>query len=142
MRDVKFRGKRLDNGEWIHGYLIQSLPYQDGSVRAWIKKRSLLPPTTIYHSISFFDEVDPGTVGQYTGPKDRNGVEIYEGDVYRYEGREVANGKQIFPIRTKTIENFIRDTNTMLNIFECSSRNSIEVIGNIHDNPELLEGGR
>ena len=63
MREIKFRGKRLDNGEWLYGSLV----ILNGR----------------YFIFDDVNEVDPTTVGEFTGLKDRNGKEVYEGDVIR-----------------------------------------------------------
>lgn len=130
MREIKFRGIRLDNGEWVYGDLLHCKG--DDAGRVFIKT-----DTGLF-------EVDPNTVGQYTGLKDKNGREIYVGDILKSErddrlyvvkfwiGMFYASVEERnkgifggFPLHALT-ENEESG-------YEC------DIIGNIHDDPELLK---
>lgn len=132
-REILFRGKRLDNREWIEGDFIQSSAYAD---RAWITE-----------SKTIFDgeicgirvrEVDPSTVGQYIGLKDENGKKIYEGDVVSvvYLSGTTYEKKVTGPVVYTESEFYVDTEYFGYGIYDMSPK----VIGNIHDNPELLEG--
>ena len=130
MREIKFRGIRLDNGEWVYGDLLHCKG--DDAGRVFIKT-----DTGLF-------EVDPNTVGQFTGLKDNNGREIYVGDILKSErddrlyvvkfwiGMFYASVDECnkgifggFPLHALT-ENEESG-------YEC------DIIGNIHDDPELLK---
>lgn len=134
MREILFRGKRKDNGEWIYGYYFQkqNLCAKDG-----------LP---ISHAISdlppFGAEIIPETVGQYTGLTDKNGEMIFEGDVIKnadYIGIvEYDDVTATFCVVTYFYEQNIKIPDEKIS-FDFAY--PIILIGNIHDNPELLKGG-
>lgn len=134
MREIKFRGKRLDNGEWVFGDFIRHYENQ----RRFIACDQLAYTYTecgISRLVSeHFCEVDTATVGQYTGLKDKDGREIYEGDIVNCWGGECCQGYWEF---NDTIAvNDIRDY-VISGILGESEY--IDVIGNVYDNPELLE---
>lgn len=123
MRKIKFRGKRLSTREWVYGSLIQ---WKDGTM-------TIITENKEDHS-EFY--VNPDTVGQYTGLKDRSGQDVYEGDLLRTpEGNimiaEWVGSGIVTRCLTPTYDGMM---NTNRHAFPVS-----EKIGNIHDNPELLE---
>ena len=119
MREILFRGKRADNGEWVYGYF-----YED--IGSFIKERASSVSTNTHL-------VDPSTVGQYTGLTDKNGRRIFEGDVVEYReygNLAVAWDDGAFQLeREYTFYDMLDHYTTVFSV----------VIGNIHDNPELLE---
>lgn len=134
MRNIIFRGKRLDNGEWVEGDLLQ---YDDGSVCIGVHSKNYTDDGFNAGQYRRIALVDPATVGQYTGLKDENGKEIWEGDILRSENgyaepigwsqdnagfatMDFANGEYIYEI-----DQFLASTKT--------------ISGTIHDHPDLLK---
>lgn len=75
MRPIKFRGRRIDNGQWVYGSLLQK--YDPAKVE------NVVLSTFIHDGALSQNQVDPETVGQYTGKKDKNGKEAYSQDIYK-----------------------------------------------------------
>lgn len=126
MRDILFRGKRLDNGEWVYGSLLQ-VEYDDGSVVTAIFDRK---------DSGGDAEVHPSTVGQYTGLNDKNGERIFEWDVLTVDGED---GFFVLEFQEDTAR-FVMSGDSVVVDFDNFWSYEVEVMGNIHDNPELLEG--
>ena len=132
MREILFRGKRKDNGEWEYGDLWCN-PYGKRVV-------CIVSPINDQGTTGG-NEVDPETVGQFTGLTDENGRKIFEGDIVKGKVHEL-NG---YRVRKGVIE--YHDTGFIMNLKPNSDSGydqknvpfEREVIGNVFDNPELLE---
>ena len=126
MREIIFRGKRLDNGEWVEGVFLNDrdgafyicpavgdISYGDGGNR---------------RKIGCWYKVDPSTVGQYTGLKDKHGKMIFEGHIL-----SLRTGRP-HVVRFKNGAFILEDSSIPI-----SFAIKFEIIGNAHDNPELLK---
>lgn len=140
-RQIKFRGKRKDNNEWVSGYYVKHLTHTKGIGRrstdedyqhlilssGWADWN--MPNPLDMH------EVHPETVGQYTEINDKDGKEIYEGDIVILTN-SLSNKLQSYVIV------FSNGIYWACNELGYDIENSeVEIIDNIHNNPELLEGG-
>nr|DAH24173.1 MAG TPA: YopX protein [Caudoviricetes sp.] len=134
-----FRAKRLDNEEWVAGHYVKGLDMYDKEVHL------IFEPTTIFYSSGETDgwhKVDPFTICQCTGLKDKNGKLIWENDII-----ECKNGKRNFQTQIEWdayCAGFIfQDTETSAVGLDAIATNGLysesKVIGNIFDNKELLE---
>lgn len=131
MRKILFRGKRVDNGEWIEGFYAHSG-----------EKKYILIDNDIVVGYLAMKEVNPDTIGQYTGLTDNNGTKIFEGDIIKCISRFDAKDMVVI---FETAEFHLVDCQRYKNYMECCGYKQFgtletEVIGNIHDNPELLRG--
>lgn len=130
-REIKFRGKRLDNGEWAYGSLLQE--QINGATCECIIIDHIYARER--------KQIKVGTCGQYTGLQDRNGKEIFEGDIVNVSfGDNVVPLWVLFDCGSWCIREKCDKTPHYLASYT-SNDNNVVVIGNIHDNPDLLEGG-
>lgn len=158
MREILFRGKRVDNGEWIEGGYAEN-----GGKTFIIVRTRYIPDTRDWDTVEYYEnnpcyhlsmiEVDPETVCQYTGLTDKNGRKIFEGDIITYQ-----HDNDDFPFPNKDTKRRVgrvyfqefrscfavaegRNGSDMINqdLFKyVQNGNRVQVIGNIFDNPELI----
>ena len=148
MREILFRGKRTDNGTWIEGNYCIAEKLDKSGVEYFIIE--IEAEGSQYYVI-------PETVGQYTGLTDKNGKRIFEGDIVKDAGSYISVIKIGCCLPSEFYEIFDFEIFNKNNLKICAvyaehvfgeykgehfllpEKNSTIVIGNIHDNPELLE---
>jgi uncharacterized phage protein (TIGR01671 family) len=131
MREIEFRGKRIDTGEWVYGSLT-------------VSKLGVLK--TVVFEEAGYDEsyglrVNPDTVGQYTGLKDKDGVKIFEGDIVKSTScmDETGFGDVYFDHGEWLIGFYGDEPGPLYRMQDYENGPTLEIISNIHDNPELVE---
>lgn len=139
MREILFRGKR-PNGCWVQGDLTQFCI--DGVMTSKISNHDLRATLNGLRVSTYTNDVIPETVGQYTGLTDKNGKKIFEGDIVKDEQAQML-GKVVYATAT---DGFDGMAGFMVDDIDDGLQNYngfwhlVEVIGNIHDKPELLKG--
>lgn len=144
MREIIFRGKSTDDGKWVYGSFIPDLLevyHGDKTMPGFIK------PFGKTRKERMMVEVERDSVGQYTGLDDKNGKKIFEGDVVRYidpDSQEFnPTEKYLVEWDEYTVcimfECFVYGKSITYDLFDREQANNLEVIGNIHDDQEVLK---
>ena len=129
MRKIKFRGKRTDDGEWVYGYLVKTKDSVYICYDGQYDDDLFLSPENI------LIQVDPATVGQYTGKAVKNG-EVCQDDI----GKSIDGTFLVVWDEEKAA--FMMQFCDGERLYLEEMWDNSEVIGNIHDNPDLLTGGK
>ena len=137
MREILFRGKRIDNGELVEGGIVHQTDFYGDSVDRYF----IIDGTDTDDNIGSAYRVLPDTVGQFTGLTDKNGKKIFEGDIIKGKFSNYAiladEAERAF-VYGKSYKGGYKNLMSDY-LLKSSYPNGIEIIGNIHDNPELLE---
>lgn len=132
-REILFKGKRVDNGEWVEGNLLEGINSGTWLIQHWDEERGYC-----------MDEVIPDTISQFTGLTDKNGVKIFEGDyIVCYGGLRLEKypdrGVVVYNVTSFCMQAKTCNGDPWKFSINFSDGTEIEVIGNIHDNHELLK---
>lgn len=135
MKDIKFRAKDKFTEKWVYGDLVHNL----GINEKGDYQRAM---------VGGYEAIEE-TIGQFIGRKDKNGVEIYDGDIFQFAPSKKGTVVDKYLVRVSehlTVEIRNIDLSEKLWTFSCVSKDwweyfqdEIEVIGNIYDNPELIK---
>ncbi len=144
MRELLFRGKRLLNGEWVHGHSIRNTLMTSDKLDKFGRK-SMLPKSVAIREDAeensfYWTLVDSNTVGQWTGLLDSKRNKIFEGDIVK---RIIAKENGLIVWDDKRCGFYIKPLSrigkAMYDPYYKMNANKLEIVGNIYDNPELLE---
>ena len=154
IREVIFRGKRTDSGEWVYGYYTKA--------RYFLNKKEMHiifePDVEAFPHCEFtgYEEVLSETIGQYTGLTDKNGKRIFEGDILDVSSDVAYGGVAVHRLGYFVVEFhngcFMKSAldDPQLSFFDNAKRKGLyhfistdihKIVGNIYDNPEILKGG-
>lgn len=136
MHEILFRGKRIDNGEWVKGAYGNHTPFD-----AMIMDSPYLTINGGLSALNFW-VVDPTTVGQYTGLTDKNGTKIFEGDIVKTLETDSNSEQRCFLVVQSHGAFWLYDEflDSKLDFLGSYYKEALEIIGNIYDNPESFEG--
>ena len=138
MREILFRGKRIDNGKWVKGGIVHQIDFYGDSVDRYF----IIDGTDTDDNIGPAYRVYPDTVGQYTGLTDKNGKKIFEGDILKEYGS--APEHSLMVIKNTGFGCFVEfyfhgEKHSTEQVGHTGWLSYDEVIGNVHDNLKLLE---
>ena len=140
-REIIFRGKSIGTGEWLYGHLFNYGLTAPSNVPCI----SVCVPTSWEEAYSLY-AVHPDTIGQYTGLKDKDGNKIFEGDILEYIGKRKDNMNKVYRRKVVFHKGMFALLSKELQAYSALKHHCMEdgrfawrVIGNVHDNPELMK---